>query len=159
MGVAALTALQGLRDKAGLEPGQHVLINGASGGVGTYAIQVAKAFRFEVTAVCSPRNVDQARALGADRVIDYTKDDFTRGGNRYEALFDIAGNRGWRACRRILKPGAKLVCVGGPKDNRLVGSLGRRVIDRQYELAELADAFEYSPKVTRAPRSSSLSDR
>lgn len=130
IGVAALTALQGLRDKAGLKSGQHVLINGASGGVGTYAVQIAKALGAEVTGVCSTTNVDRARSLGADRVIDYTQADFTRGGERYDALFDVAGNRRWPECRRILEPGAKLVCVGGPKTNRLVGPLWRRVVDR-----------------------------
>ena len=123
VGVAGLTALQGLRDKAQLQPGQHVLINGASGGVGTFAVQIAKALGAEVTAVCSTRNVALARSLGADRVIDYTSDDFTLGDRRYDVLFDIAGSQSWRACRRVLNKRAKLVIVGAPKGSRLLGPL------------------------------------
>jgi NADPH:quinone reductase-like Zn-dependent oxidoreductase len=125
--VAALTALQGLRDHGQLQAGQKVLVNGASGGVGIFAIQVAKALGAEVTAVCSTRNVDQARELGADDVLDYTRDDFTRKGRRYDVLFDVAGNRAWLASRRVLEPHARLVLVGGPKDNALLGPLGHMV--------------------------------
>ncbi len=122
---AALTALQGLRDKGGLQPGQIVLINGASGGVGTFAVQIAKALGAEVTAVCSSRNVETARSLGADRVVDYTREDFTRGDARYDLIFDIAGSRRWSEYRRVLKPGAMLVIVGAPKGGRLLGPLRR----------------------------------
>jgi NADPH:quinone reductase-like Zn-dependent oxidoreductase len=122
--VAALTALQGLRDKGQLQAGQKVLINGASGGVGTFAVQIAKAFGAEVTGVCSTRNVDAARSIGADQVIDYTREDFTRGDERYDLLLDIAGNRSWSECRRVLSPEATLVFVGGPKASRLFGPLG-----------------------------------
>jgi NADPH:quinone reductase-like Zn-dependent oxidoreductase len=122
--IAALTALQGLRDKGQLEPGQKVLINGASGGVGTFAVQIAKALGAEVTAVCSTRNVDQARSLGADHVVDYIREDFTRTDRRYDLLLDVAGSRSWAACRRVLGPKGRLVIVGGPKANRLVGPLG-----------------------------------
>lgn len=122
--VAALTALQGFRDKAQLQPGQTVLVNGASGGVGTFAVQIAKALGAEVTAVCSTRNVDQARSLGADHVVDYTRDDFTRSGRRYDVLFDVAGSRSWRACKRVLEPEGILVLAGAPQRNRWVAPLG-----------------------------------
>lgn len=122
--VAGITALQGLRDQAKVEPGQKVLVNGASGGVGTFAVQIAKALGAEVTAVCSTEKVGQARELGADHVCDYTREDFTRGGERYDVLFDNAGNRSWRACKRALAPDATVVLAGGPKENRLLGPLG-----------------------------------
>ncbi|MBI4884300.1 MAG: NAD(P)-dependent alcohol dehydrogenase [Actinobacteria bacterium] len=124
MPVAALTALQGLRDKGQLQPGQHVLINGASGGVGTYAVQIAKALGAEVTAVCSTRNVDQARALGADHVVDYTVDDFTTGDHRYDLLLDVAGSRRWSDYRKVLKEDATIVIVGAPKGSKMFGPLG-----------------------------------
>jgi NADPH:quinone reductase-like Zn-dependent oxidoreductase len=122
--VAGSTALQGLRDHGGLQPNQKVLINGASGGVGTFALQIAKALGAHVTAVCSTGNVELARSLGADRVIDYTREDFTRGGERYDLMFDNAGSRSWSACKRVLEPNATVVLVGGPKKNRLLGPLG-----------------------------------
>ena len=121
---AAITALQGLRDHGQLQAGQKVLINGASGGVGTFAVQIAKALGAEVTGVCSPCNLELIRSLGADHVIDYTKEDFTRNGKRYDLLLDIAGSRSWSECRRVLNPQAKLVIVGGPKSNRWIGPLG-----------------------------------
>jgi NADPH:quinone reductase-like Zn-dependent oxidoreductase len=122
--VAALTALQGLRDRGRVQPGQRVLINGASGGVGTFAVQIAKALGAEVTGVCSTRNVAMVASLGADQVIDYTREDFTRNGQRYDLLLDIAGNRSWSECKRVLTPNATLVVVGGPKANRWIGPLG-----------------------------------
>lgn len=121
--VAAFTALQGLRDHARVRPGQRVLVNGASGGVGTFAVQVAKALGATVDAVCSTQNVTLARELGADRVFDYTREDFTRSGARYDVLFDVAGSRSWRAMRRVLAPGGTVVLVGGPR-GRLLGPLG-----------------------------------
>ena len=181
--VAALTALQGLRDRGQIQPGQKVLINGASGGVGTFAVQIAKALGAEVTAVCSTRNVDLARSLGADHVVDYTRDDFTRSDARYDLLFDNAGSRSWRECKRVLKPHATVVLVGGQMGSRVFGPMGhvirmrvasmfsgrkagffvakfnkddmetlrelledgkvRPVVDRRYELSEVAEAFRY----------------
>jgi len=181
--IAALTALQGLRDKGQIQAGQKVLINGASGGVGTFAVQIAKSFGAEVTGVCSTRNVEIVRSLGADHVIDYTREDFTRSDERYHLLFDVAGSRSWSECKRVLDPHATLVIVGAPKGNRVIGPLGHivklrlasvpssqkavffiakfnkadmailrelleagkvtPVIDRRYELSDIADAFRY----------------
>ena len=121
--VAAMTALQGLREHGGLQAGQSVLINGASGGVGTFAVQIAKALGAEVTAVCSTGNVELIRSLGADHVMDYTKEDFTLSGNRYDLFLDVAGGRSWRECRRVLKPNSKFIIVGAPKGNRVLGPL------------------------------------
>lgn len=123
--VAALTALQALRH-GGLAAGQRVLVNGASGGVGTFAVQLAKALGAgHVTAVCSPRNVERTRALGPDRVIDYTRDDYTRGGERYDLIVDVAGSHSWRDNRRVLAPDGTLVLAGAPTGNRLTGPMAR----------------------------------
>jgi NADPH:quinone reductase-like Zn-dependent oxidoreductase len=121
---AGVTALQALRDHCRLEPGQHVLINGASGGVGTFAVQIAKAMDAEVTAVCSTANVDLARSLGADHVIDYTAEDFTRTVSRYDLAVDVSGGRSYTDMKRILAPKATVVVVGGPSRSRLLGPLG-----------------------------------
>ena len=125
--VAGTTALQGLRDKGGLERGQKVLINGASGGVGTFAVQIAKALGAEVTAVCSTPNVELAHSLGADHVVDYTKEDFVNLGERYDLLLDVAGTRSLSAYERVLAPHAPIIVAGGPRANRLLGPLGRMV--------------------------------
>ncbi len=111
--VAGVTALQTLRDRAGVKPGQKVLINGASGGVGTFAVQIAKALGAEVTAVCSTRNVELVRSLGADHVVDYTQADFTRGNVRYDVIMDNVANRGILEMRRVLAPAGKLIIIGG----------------------------------------------
>jgi len=113
--VAGYTALQGLRDKGQLQPGQRVLINGASGGVGTFAVQIAKALGAEVTGVCSARNVDLVQSIGADHVIDYSQQDFTRAGRQYDLILDAVGNRSLHSLRRILHPTGTLVVVGAPK--------------------------------------------
>ena len=121
--VAAITALQALRDKARVQPGQKVLINGASGGVGTFAVQLAKSFGADVTGVCSTRNVELVRSLGADRVVDYTREDFTRRGERHDLMLDIAGSRSFSDFRRALSPEATVVLIGGPMTYRGLGPL------------------------------------
>jgi NADPH:quinone reductase-like Zn-dependent oxidoreductase len=183
MPVAALTALQGLRDHGRLQAGQRVLISGASGGVGTFAIQVAKAFGADVTAVCSTRNVEQAAELGADEVVDYTREDFTRRGGRYDLMLHVSGATSWSGCKRVLAPEGTLVLIGASSKTSLLGPLGhiarlrlasirgsqrmtffvanfnrpdiellsdlaeagrvRSVVERRYELSEVADALRY----------------
>src|SRR6266705_1929794 len=125
--IAGITALQAVRDKGKLGPGQKVLINGASGGVGTFAVQIAKSFGADVTGVCSTRNVDLVRSLGADHVIDYTKEDFAKGDQRYDVILDNVPNHSLSECRRILNPNGKYVMIGGggPNDNRWIGPFGR----------------------------------
>src|SRR5438105_5576272 len=125
--IAGITALQALRDQGKVQPGQKVLINGASGGVGTFAVQIAKSFGAEVTGVCSTRNIDLVRSLGADHVIDYTKEDFAKGAERYDVILDNVPNHSLSECRRILTPNGKYVMIGGggPNDSRWVGPFGR----------------------------------
>jgi NADPH:quinone reductase-like Zn-dependent oxidoreductase len=127
--MAGTTALQGLRDKGQLKPGQRVLIVGASGGVGTFAVQIAKALGAHVTAVCSTRNVDQARALGADEVIDYTKEDFTKSGRRYDVILDVASSGPLSARRRILEPNGILVGVGNADAGAGMASIAAGLIE------------------------------
>src|SRR5438874_3079901 len=125
--IAGITALQALRDKGKVQPGQKVLINGASGGVGTFAVQIAKSFGADVTGVCSTRNVDLVQSLGADHVIDYTKEDFAKGEQRYDVILDNVPNHSLSECRRILTPNGKYVMIGGggANDNRWAGPFGR----------------------------------
>jgi len=135
--VAGLTALQGLRNQGNIQPGQKVLVNGASGGVGTFAVQIAKAFGTEVTAVCSPQNLEQARKMGADHVVDYTKEDFTKDSQRYDVIFDNVGNHSIAERRRVLTPNGICVLAG-------MGSAGKH----EGQMARLAGnmrAFALSP--------------
>jgi NADPH:quinone reductase-like Zn-dependent oxidoreductase len=125
MPIAAITALQGLRDNGGIKPGQKVLINGASGGVGTYAVQIAKAYGAEVTGVCSTRNMEMVRSLGADHVIDYTKENFTEGQERYDLILDNVGSQGFFAMETVMKPGGVIVVVGGSKKGPFLGPIKR----------------------------------
>lgn len=117
--VAGLTALQGLRDKARVRPGETVLINGAAGGVGTFAVQIAKTFGAEVTGVCSTKNVELVKSIGADVVIDYTREDFTKLGKRYDVIFDCVGNKSIAECRSTLNPQGRHVMVGASHDPKL----------------------------------------
>jgi NADPH:quinone reductase-like Zn-dependent oxidoreductase len=123
--IAAVTALQGLRDQGHIKAGQQVLVNGASGGVGTYAIQIAKAFGAEVTGVCSTRNVEMVRSLGADHVVDYTRENFTESTVRYDVILDNVGNHGFTDLANVTKPDGIIVIVGGSKEGALLGPIKR----------------------------------
>ena len=125
--IAGITALQGLRDKGKVQPGQKVLINGASGGVGTFAVQIAKSYGADVTGVCSTRNLELVRSLGADHVIDYTKENFAKSEQRYDVILDNVPNHSLSECRRILTPKGKYVMIGGggPNEGRWIGPFGR----------------------------------
>ena len=168
--VAALTALQGLRNKGGIQAGQKVLVNGAAGGVGTFAVQIAKSFGAEVTGVCSTRNVQLVRSIGADHVVDYTHEDFSRNGQRYDLLLDAAGNRSLSALRRVVTPEGTIVLVGAAKGRsggrpilRLVRALlrgrfvsqtvvtymGTRNRDDLLFLKELMEAGKITPVIDR----------
>src|SRR6266566_4176380 len=129
--LAAFTALQGLRDKGQIKLGQKVLINGASGGVGTFAVQIAKSFGAEVTGVCSTRNVDMVRSIGADEVIDYTQRDFTssdsNNNQRYDLILDCVGNHSFSECKRVLNPHGRCVMIGAPHDATAMGLLASMI--------------------------------
>ncbi len=173
--VAALTALQGLRDKGQIQPGHKVLINGASGGVGTFAVQIAKSFGAEVTGVCSTRNLDMVRSIGADRVIDYSEEDFTQTGGRYDLILDAVGNHSLSDCKRALHANGIYVAAAGSSVRSLwILMTGRKkmvwmltkpnredmgfmkelletgkvtpVIDRRYKLSEVPEALRYQGK-------------
>lgn len=147
---AAITALQGLRDHAQVVSGHRVLVNGASGGVGTFSIQVAKALGAEVTAVCSAQNVEQAFVLGADHVFDYSREDFAQSGRTYDVVFDVAGSRRWADVRRVLDPGGVDVIVGAPSRNPVLGPLGFIIKTR---LASIPDSRKSAFFIARFNRS------
>jgi NADPH:quinone reductase-like Zn-dependent oxidoreductase len=164
--MAALTALQGLRDVGQIRPGQKVLINGASGGVGTFAVQIAKSFGAEVTAVCSPRNFDQSRSLGADHVIDYTKEDFTQNRRQYDLIFAANGYHPLAAYKRALTPKGMYVMAGGKpaqmfqsmllgswlseKDGRKMGGVSAHIDQKDLlTLKELLEAGKVVPVIDR----------
>ncbi|HEY3786005.1 MAG TPA: NAD(P)-dependent alcohol dehydrogenase [Steroidobacteraceae bacterium] len=121
--IAGVTALQALRDKGQVKAGEKVLVNGASGGVGTFAVQIAKAMGAEVTGVCSTRNLQMVQALGADHVIDYTREDFTQGSQRYDVILDTVGNHPLLEYRHVLTPTGRFVIVGGPSTGHWIGAL------------------------------------
>jgi len=121
--IAGFTALQALRDKGRIQPGQKVLINGAAGGVGTFAVQIAKSFGAKVTGVCSTRKLEVVRSIGADHVIDYTREDFTKRGHRYDLILDSVSNHSLSARRRVLNPNGICVMVGGPNESRSIAGL------------------------------------
>jgi len=147
--IAGVTALQAVRDHAAVQPGQKLLINGAAGGVGTYAVQLAKVFGAEVTAVCNTKNVDVVESLGADRVCDNTREDFTRGSERYDGMLDIAGTRSFRQLRRVLKPGAPVVVVGAPMSARGLGPLKHIVGTRVQALGRSQRVVNFVAKIEK----------
>jgi NADPH:quinone reductase-like Zn-dependent oxidoreductase len=147
--IAALTALQALRDHGQVQPMHKVLINGASGGVGTYAVQIAKALGADVTAVCSTRNVERARALGADRVVDYTQEDFTKLDVRHDVLIDIAGSKPFGKLRRVLTPEATVVIVGAKFPGRGLGPLGHVVKMRLAAVGKSQNMKFFITKITK----------
>jgi NADPH:quinone reductase-like Zn-dependent oxidoreductase len=170
--VAAYTALQGLRDKGHVQTGQHVLINGAAGGVGTFAVQIAKSLGAHVTGVCSTTNVEMVRSIGADRVVDYTQEDFSARGTQYDVMFDCIGNRSLSACLGALTPRGTYVVVGGPNgrwigplasllktlvlspfvSRKLVGCLAKPNIDDLTAVCELMTAGTLTPVIGRQYR-------
>ena len=174
--MGALTALQALRDKGGIRAGHKVLINGSSGGVGTFAVQIAKSFGAEVTAVCSTRNIQLVRSLGADHVIDYTREDFTTGAERYDLMLDNVGNHSAVACRRVLTgKGVRVATFGSPEHDWFgpVAAMARMAVlslfvgqkmipfsakPRRSDLETLAEMIEMGTITPVIDRTYSLSD-
>ncbi len=141
--MSASTALQLLRDQGKVKPGQKVLINGASGGVGTFAVQIAKAFGAEVTGVCSTGNVDMVRAIGADHVIDYTREDFTKGGPRYDFILDNVGNHSPSETRRALTPTGRLQPNGGGHSGGAMGPVIRALVSSIFVRQQLRPSVKF----------------
>ncbi|HLB09937.1 MAG TPA: NAD(P)-dependent alcohol dehydrogenase [Gemmatimonadaceae bacterium] len=169
--MAGLTALQGLRDHGRMKRGQKVLVNGASGGIGTFAVQIAKAFGANVTGVCSTRNADMVRSIGADHVIDYTSENFTAGATRYDVILDIVGSQPWPACRRVLTDSGKYVLAGGPPSRglrlmllspftrgKLVTFVTRANPEDLNVLRELIESGAVTPVIDRSYRLEETSD-
>jgi NADPH:quinone reductase-like Zn-dependent oxidoreductase len=176
--IAAFTALQGLRDKGHIQPGQKVLVNGAAGGVGTFAVQMAKSFGAEVTGVCSTRNLEMVRSIGADRVVDYTQEDFTKRGERYDLVLDAVGNHSLSACRRVLNPKGIFVMAGGASgrwkmglargiralvlsrfvSQNMVGMLARSNKEDLTTMRELMETGRVTPVIDRRYRLSEVSE-
>ena len=147
VGVSASTALQLLRDQGKIKPGQKVLINGASGGIGTFAVQVAKAFGAEVTGVCSTRNVEMVRSIGADHVIDYTRQDFTRNGHLFDFILDNVANHSLSDTRRVLTPSGKLQSNNGTSGGRWFGTIGtvlKSATVSMFERRQLGPAIKFA---------------
>jgi len=163
--VAAITALQGLRDKGQIQPGQQVLIHGASGGVGTFAVQIAKSFGAEVTAVCSTRNVDMARSIGADQVIDYTQADVTKSGETYDVIFDVVGKSSFTRSVRSLKHNGRYLLGNARLSQRVRGrwmsrSSSKTVIPWKARTAsEYAEDFKFLTELIEAGKIQSVIDR
>jgi NADPH:quinone reductase-like Zn-dependent oxidoreductase len=148
--VAGLTALQGLRDKGKIHAGSKVLINGAAGGVGTFAVQIAKSFGAYVTGVCSTRNIDMVRSIGADEVIDYTQHDFTTSNQRYDVILDCVGNHSFSEYRRVLNPDGRFIGVGAPHDLSMFDVLVPVIKDLLFSVFSSQKAVMFIAKASQA---------
>jgi NADPH:quinone reductase-like Zn-dependent oxidoreductase len=148
--VAGLTAVQGLRDHGKIQPGSKVLINGAAGGVGTFAVQLAKVFGAHVTGVCSTRNIEMVKSIGADAVIDYTQNDFTTSNRRYDLILDCVGNHSFSECRRVLSPKGRYIGIGAPHDMSVIGLLALMIKPLVLSLFASQKAVMFIAKVNAA---------
>ncbi len=148
--VAGLTALQGLRDKGKIRAGGKVLINGAAGGVGTFGVQLAKSFGAHVTGVCSTRNIDLVRSIGADEVVDYTQNDFTKGSQRYDLILDCVGNHSFSEYRRVLNPDGRFIGVGAPHGLSMIEVLVPVIRDLLFSLFSSQKAVMFIAKASQA---------
>lgn len=148
--VAGLTAVQGLRDKGKIQAGSKVLINGASGGVGSFAVQIAKSFGVHVTGVCSTRNLDLVRSIGADEVIDYTQTDFTTSEQRYDVILDTVGNHSFSECRRVLNPKGRYIGIGAPHDASMLAILASMIKDLSVSLFSSQKSVPFIAKASQS---------